>query len=355
MSSNRVQQETFRVAEEAATAIGDQDEARSPSHVWMRSVSFAGLHRILHAVASHPDGVRPTQLNLLITAKRIYETQSGKVPAAATLYHGRNTLLHIKALVRRGERLVVNGDDPHVETLLKRCAADNATLDDDSREAFAELVLQNPDCKRSFFDLFMTTKWRYTAQDFRSVGTPVTWNRRPGGGKPSPVELRSQDNTQVMTLRSHSAMNAVLYGLRYWARDELNLIDEFFDDKRGFLMYPIIRQPKESAVRQIEEAVRHLCNPDAEWTTLSVRDLLEQFGERKGWPVSHIFAAIRRLASVNPGHIVLIPTSRSFAALRSGFNEQRQELELRSYLRDSVGRYISHVRLHQSIRSLHDA
>jgi hypothetical protein len=318
----------------------------------MRSISFAGLHRILHLIAAHPTGITPGELSLIIKKQKIYETQRGTPPARATLFHCRNTLLNLNAVLRTARRLVANTANAYVLVLLGQPPSQGAELDDTSRAAFAELVLQNPDCRRWFFDLFMAKRDSYTVQDFRSDGTSVIWRRSRNGNKtPSAVILEAMHRGPFKSLQSPSEINAVLYGLRYWARDELQLVDEFFRESRGSVMYPIVVQPKAGALGDVIDELTSLCRDDEEWTTLSVQDLLESIGEKRRRPIAHIFAAIRRLATLNSGQIVLIPTSRSFAALSAGFNQQRQELELKGYLRDSLGRYISHIRLHKTIRS----
>ena len=59
----------------------------------MRSVSFAGLHRILNAVADAQDGLTASQINALVLNKGLTLTPSNPRPAPTTLYHYRNTLL----------------------------------------------------------------------------------------------------------------------------------------------------------------------------------------------------------------------------------------------------------------------
>jgi hypothetical protein len=158
-------------------------------------------------------------------------------------------------------------------------------------------------------------------------------------------------NESIINFKSASEINAVLYGLRYWARDELQLIDEFFRNSRGSIMYPLLIEHSAETISEIVDEVISLCCDD-EWTTLSVLDMIEFLGEQRRRPVGLVLEALRKMAAQHSGHVVLIPTSRTFAALTAGLNKQRQELNLRSYLRDFHGRYISHIRIHKSIRNL---
>lgn len=337
--------------------VANSQEGKAVSEqLWMRSVSFSGLHRILHLIAAQTQGITAAELNIKIKEQKLYETRHKGTPALTTLYHCRNTLLKLNAITRKGRRLVANRESSHVEKLLSQSST-SGELNQISREAFAELVLQNRDCKRWFFDLFMLDNGAYSAHEFRSTGAPVLWRRSQNGPESTGVTtLKPQLVERAVRLRSPSEINAVLYGMRYWARDELRLIDEFYRENRGAVMYPILIQEDHTTNQHIIDELTALCgSDDDEWTTLSIQDLLETWGEKQRRPVASVFAAIRKLASSHSGQVVLIPTSRSFAALGAGFNTQRQELELRSYFRDSHGRYISHLRLHGSIRSLQHA
>ena len=127
------------------------------SEYWMRSISFAGLHRILKAVADFPNGLRAGELNKLVQNNSLSLIRRNSYPAPTTLYHYRNTLLHLRALKRDGRMLRVNDENPDVCNLLRQPASANGdqSLSDSTREAFAALVLNNEQCRSLFFDLFM--------------------------------------------------------------------------------------------------------------------------------------------------------------------------------------------------------
>ena len=88
---------------------------------WMRSVSFAGLHRILSAVADAPDGLTASEINELVLNKGVTLTPNNPRPAPTTLYHYRNTLLRLQAITRTGRTLKANVSDPHVRVDAPSC------------------------------------------------------------------------------------------------------------------------------------------------------------------------------------------------------------------------------------------
>jgi hypothetical protein len=235
-----------------------------------------------------------------------------------------------------------------VEVLVRQPGPDTQILSTDVRDAFASLVLQNPDCRRHFFDLFTPDTRALDPEEFRRLGCSVVWNRvrRKAGG--SDVLLVGSHGARSITLRKYSEVNGILYGIRYWARDELNLVDEFYRDGRGSVMYPVVEGVGTDGPRDVVQDILSLIVDDKEWTVLSISQLIEYCCERRRRSLSRLFAAISWLYANHQGHIVLIPTSRSFATI-SARSRQREEFELRAYYRDSSGRYISHVRLHRAI------
>ena len=323
------------------------------SEYWMRSISFAGLHRILKAVAVFPNGLRAGELNKLVQENDISLTRRSSPPAPTTLYHYRNTLLHLRALKRDGRMLRINDDDPDVCKLLRQPAPANGdrSLSDAARDSFAALVLNNEQCRSLFFDLFMPSD-TISASNFRQNGVPVRWSRERSSHA---TEIVFQNNKTGRTARcsSPASVAAILYGVRYWARDELELIDEYCQrSDGGTIMFPVFR-PETSvtgtdlSVLQMVRFLLSLRSP-SEWTLFSVLDLITRCCETRKRPLSVLFGAIDWLLQEWPNHTVLIPTSRALATL-TAMSPQRETLELRRYYKLSNGPYISHIRIHKDI------
>jgi len=321
-----------------------------PSSLWMRPVSFAGLLRILHLVAKYPRGISASELNLEIRKLAMYLTRRGSSPAPTTLYHCRNTLVRLEVLRRSAGKLIVNSGSNFVRTLLGQPSLGGTDLTEASREAFAGLVLQNLDCKVNFFDLFMPSRSTYSVEEFRVSGQAVVWRREQLLEGLSQVVLQRRESTSSLQLNTATEIKCVLYGLRYWARDELRLIDEYFLEGQGSIMYPVL-SPGDTSVPQTVGAILSLLPVGGEWTTFSVHDLAASLCEHRRLPLAVLFTAIRWLHQNHSDRIVLIPTSRGFATLTAR-SRQREEFALRGYYHDTKGRYISHVRVHNSLRCL---
>ena len=337
------------------------------SEYWMRSISFAGLHRILKAVAGFPNGLRAGELNELLKINNISLTRRSSPPAPTTLYHYRNTLLHLRALKRYGRMLCVNDDEPNVFKLLTQPAPVNSDqpLSDAARDSFAALVLNNEQCRSLFFDLFMPSGASFgSVASFRQTGVSVRWSREHSS---LATEIVFQNDTTGRTARcsSPASVAAILYGLRYWARDELELIDEYCQQTDGSaIMFPVSRPS--TSTREIDSAVMQMVRfilslrATGEWTRFFVFDLIAHCCEARRQPISVLFGAIDWLRQEWPNHTVLIPTSRALATL-TAVSPQRQTLELRKYYKTSNSPYISHIRIHKDItvkpmeRTDHDA
>lgn len=320
---------------------------------WMRSVRFAGLQKIMHVVAEHQEGIRAGELNQVILAKDIYRTGRGS-PAKSTLYHCRNTLLNLGIVERRKLMLSVASNNPIVKRLLDAPLLEHNSLSPHAREAFADLVLRNSDCFQHFFRLFVSDDAPVGLERFRVNAKPVVWAQATHGRATRTIELRSVARQQTALLDFPVAIRSILYGVRYWARDELQIIDEFFETGRGSVMYPVRTGASIQDADALMLKVLDVPPDPGDWTTVSVNTLLRLFCEQWGYRVSALFDAIRTTIATHPAHVALIPTIPNVAAI-SATSHNREVFELRGYFTDTHGRLISHIRFHNTLRGLKHA
>lgn len=318
----------------------------SPSDLWMRGhYSFATLRDLVVLLREHREGLRPMQLNSVAAALQSTHTKGGRKFSPTTMYHCRRALVKL-ALVRfRDARLVLNDEDGTVRRLATTATIKEG-LSEDERRLFSEIVINNEGCRHYFFDLFIQASG-YTAASFADLATPVVW-RRSGRATEKRVAFSRLDGSIVGHLGTDVEIQAILYGLRYWARDQLGLIDEFYRDGIGAVMFPIL-DPALVPQTQVEGLILSQVSPHDEWTVMSVREEAYRWAVRLRVPVRRVFDALIHIQHRHPDRVVLIATPRSLATLTSR-SHVTAEFELRSYLRDELGRYISHVRLHRDLR-----
>lgn len=334
-----------------------QPNGRFPPHAyWTRALSFAGLHRLLKAVAEMSEGLRAREINALVLDRRVTLTPRTPAPKPTTLYHYRNTLVRLGALTRLGLRLHANLDDADVVALLDDAAPRvGAPLGPAAREHFAALVLRNRDCRALFFDLFMPSgRPRGSVTDFRSHGAPLTWARHRSADR-AVIAFRNSATGRTTDHPSSLGVPAVLYGLRYWARDELALVDEYSTPSLDrTTLFPVARPPSSLVDHNVTlQAVRFLLSLRAEhsrgeWTMLSVSDLIVDYCQAHRQPRDVLFAAIRWLQREWPGHTALVPTPLRLATV-AATSPQQEDLALRRYYKPANGPYVSHISFHRDV------
>jgi len=319
----------------------------------MRAVSFAGLHRMLHAAASAPNRrTTAAGLNELVVQNGLTLTRRPGVPSPTTFYHYRTTLLRLGALSREGRILSPNDQHPRVRALLNHPApANGGELSDTARDGFAALVLDNQDCRTVFFDFFMPGSPAVPSVSvFRREGLPVKWMRE-GPTKARRVVFRPAGVGRRRAYSLPAQITAVLYGVRYWARDELGLIDEYVGSADGLAtMFPVSRPVPDAGADCPPPLVQGLLaeRGSGEWTLFSVSDLVARHCRDGRQRISALLGAIDWLVQNWHHHTVLIPTSRAMATL-TATSPMQEDLVLRRYYRRGKGPYISHIRLHAGI------
>lgn len=322
----------------------------------MRSVSFAGMHRLLSAIAEIKTGLTAKEINNLVLSQKITLTPGNPHPAPTTLYHYRNTLLRLQLLKRINGRLQANVADPTVRALLRSPVPSNhdQLLSASARERFADLVLRNEQCRSLFFDLFMPRKTDVlSASVFRQEGVSVKWWHVNSPDGKNQVILQNKTTFRTTSCVSHVSKNAVMYGLRYWARDELQLIDEFCAPSGGtIIMFPVgpLSVSSETYDAAVGDTIRSMLSlrVSDDWTVFSTHDLIVHCCEAKHRPIEVLFGALDWLLKEWPHHVGAIPTSPTLATLDARATS-REEMALRRYYRRGRGPYISHIRVHKDV------
>lgn len=317
------------------------------SRFWMRSVSFVGLRNIVALVRHFPNGLTARDIVNLVREAKPFMVKSKKIPSNTTIYHYRNTLLHLGILVRYKNLLHIDWSNQNVLRLMN-CLSEENQLTVREKQEFSQLVINQSDCRAFFSDLFWpNSNLGYSVEEWLSTSIPVTWveiNPRES----RIVQLRSWKNIKVFQLSSENHIQAILYGVRYWFRDELGLIDEIFKEDTGNVMFPIFPNYQTSEQTVISTILNSLVFEN-EWARISIRELALSMCVKLRISLSYLFTIIRSLQKNYPGHILFIPTSRSFAAITAS-SKLRENLELRSFFQDDTGVYISHLRIHQGIK-----
>ena len=308
---------------------------------------------MLHAAASSP-ARRTTamRLNELVTRYGWSLTRRGGAASPTTFYHYRSTLLRLGALRREGPELCVNEEDSNVRALLNQPVPGNgAALNYTAKENFAALVLGNADCRSVFFGFFMSSHGAPSSvAEFCRDGRPVLWTRR-GATNARYVVFRNPSSAHTVKYFTPASLAAVLYGIRYWARNELGLIDEYSASPDGWMtMFPVQVGVVGAGQGKVPPMVRILLGArgPGEWTLFSISELIASHCRDRRQPISALYNAIDWLTRTWRDKVIVIPTSRAMATL-TAISPQQENLVLKRYYKTPSGVYISHFRLHASI------
>lgn len=321
-------------------------------YLWVRSVSFVALRDLICALSRTSNNFRAKDINEIAANLETITTHRGGKPSATTLYHYRNILLHLGVFIRSNHLYSINFNDQIVANLVNLSTPGSQTLSIVERASWGQLILRNSDCKKYFFDIFMSSE-EYNLQQFIGNGEIVAWQ---------PVENQQQRTVKLFNIKNplksifiqtEDEIQAILYGLRYWARNELGIIDEFFLEDFGGVMFPINLESNGNEDQVISYIKETVANGGSQWQTFSIRDLLFIFGPKLKLPVRSIHNLIVNLQRKFPEFVVFIPTSEGFATLTAQ-SRVSEKYQLRGYLQDDTGRYISHFRIHQKIGEVYN-
>lgn len=319
-------------------------------NLWMRAASFVALRDLVGLIAESPQGLRAKDIESLVQQQQRIKTRKGYAPSRTTLYHYRRILLRLNIVSLHQQRYGLNRGDAAVSALLTALSPGLPSLTSDERRLFARLVVMNEDCRSCFLDFFMPDKGTYDLEEFIACGQRVAWK---AGYAPEERQVRLYNLTNDRVerwLRTEDEFQAILYGIRYWARNELGFLDELFLEDLGGVMFPVEAEgPIPDPV--IIQALLRTIRDDHLWTSLSVRDVAYSWGPQYRVPLRRIFGTILHVHNEYSQYLVLIPTAEAFATITAG-SPGAEAYQLRSYLQDAEGRYISHLRIHRRLKEV---
>lgn len=304
-------------------------------------------------MAEPPQGLTASEINDLVLNHGLTLTANNPHPAPTTLYHYRNTLLRLQLICRHGRKLRPNLKDPVVCELLRLSPPPNTapSLHPHAQEQFARLVLRNDQCRSLFFGLFMPQDDPLLSlHDFRHRSVTVSWWHQRSITRQVQVVLRNNHTGVTARCASPVSKTSIMYGVRYWARDELQLIDEYSPPGGGSTtMFPLSGNPAVTPNITMTTVSRLLSfRSSADWTVFSIHDLIVRCCETQRKPRIVLFAAIDWLIREWPRLTVLIPTSSALATLNATSLHGADTI-LRRYYRHGTGPYISHIRIHKDV------
>lgn len=323
----------------------------SDKALWMRWVSFQKLRDLFLTVAEKNCAISAKQLYTEAVRAGILLSERGRPLSPTTAYHYRTVLQRLGLIMGPRGAYCTSLVSQHARALLD-IGDKGYPLTYEGKRALAEAVIANGDCRHWFFDLFLNTRGSsYDLESWIREGNPITvagsLGKRWKGQKRTPVVLQASDMVETRVLDTADKVQAVLWGVRLWCTEQLEIADELFVLNDGYKIFPV-RHPDRlqplAAIKTILSAVE----PESDWTTLRVPDLTLDWAPRLRMSARDLHEAFIGLRKTFPGLIIFVPTAVAFVTMVTPF-ERRDKAILSSYLRDPGGEYISHIRLHRKI------
>jgi len=308
--------------------------------LWMRYVHFDKVKDILLLVAENNDVLRAGELERLAIEKGILIKEDGSPLTHSPRYHYRKVMEHlglISKLNSKGCYSVVQ--ESRVGSLLHLIEF-GKPLSEEAKEIVADIVVSNNDCRKYFFDAFMSED-TYDLAGLRKGGD---WIIVRTMGKEGTI-LQNPHTNNIVHLKTKDHFNAIFWGVRLWAL-ELAITDEIFISyKEGRIIYPTIKNVRRSEIikQTMELVAREHFNGD--WITVHIPDLIKKVALTLKVPVKEVKDVLWDVERQFPQSVILVPSSSSFIDIKTPFSKQDRVL-FRAYLKDGVGRYISHLKIH---------
>ena len=320
--------------------------------LWMRSVDFLALKELILYVSASPDGLKAGELDeKMRTGEFSIRFGQTKKPSRSTLFHQRNILKHLGVLELKEGLYKINKQNSDAQRLVRVTDCDFSRLSFLERDVFVRLIVNQTDCQRVFFSLFDTLPTSFDT--LIKSGSKVTWSGNPKHPEITPVELKNfTDPEKYRLLKTPDEVNAVFYGIRHWCRNELGFLEEIFlEDNGGIGVMYLTCLHEEKSDTALKKLFSGLISPSNEWTTITIRNFIFDNAPKIGITLERLFKSILAIQKEQYADVVLIPTSASFAHAGATLKSQA-DYQLRGYMRDERGRYISHIRFHRELRAL---
>ena len=274
----------------------------------------------------------------------------GVRPGATTVYRYRSTLFRLGLMSMRGRSWIVEPCDPLVAALVALDPGQGPSLVSQARVPLAEVVLRHPDCRALLLDLFVPDACDALHFDtFCTRSAPVSW-RHEQHGKQHRLKVWNRHTGEFLHHEHEQAVLSVLYGLRYWIRDELEMVDEYAElGDNAATLFTVSPPPEGGSAweARVLDAVRFVLGErsGATWTVFEVADLIRRYCVERRQARRVLFAGLDWLCRHRASSVALVPTPVAVATL-SASSASRDHLELGRYYRDGRSRLISDVRIH---------
>jgi len=330
--------------------------------LWMRYVDFGSIKDMLHLVYENNSKLRAGTLEQLAIEKGVLvKKENGKPLTHTPRYHYRKVMEGL-GLVEVRQRFYHISQEKRVLRFIELTDF-KKPMSSEAKEILREIIVENNDCRKYFFDIFME-KDNYTLEDIRKEGGYITVETE--SMRQSPIEQGKSDETvhkkkkmgavilkntlgKMVELKTQDEIHAIYWGVRLWAL-ELEITNEILISfNEGRIIYPVNPYFSEKVLINILLNKIKADNSGSEWTQLQIPNFIKETVLSTRFSVNKIKKFLKELKIEYPLSIMFIPSSTAFIDIRTPFEKQDSAIRS-SYLHEDGKGYISHLRIHKTIQ-----
>ena len=287
--------------------------------------------------------------------------RDGRPYARSTHYHHRRTLERLGLLEKRDRHYVLNRRNPETGALTVQTSI-RERLQPSEKKAFANAVLRNKDCHDVFLGNFLPARQAvYDVTTFVEQAHPAKIDIHSVVGRPAGsgqghdaghahskrVAIRPAGATDWSVLDGAVAVQAIHFGLRSWCVNQLGFLDIACGADGTYTAYPkhiVTRLPDQ------ELAVKMFADLEFadDWATIRVPDCALATGIKQRVSIDQAKSVLMHWLTGHPDLVAGVPTRVAF--ITAGLPDPQHALALKSYLHSNSGAYLSHVRIHRTLR-----
>ncbi len=326
--------------------------------LWMRYVDFEKIKDMLHLIYENNGKLRAKELENLSIKKGILVKENGQPFTHTPRYHYRKVMENLELVEVKNRHYYISENEKAIKLL--QLTDFNVSLSLEAKELLGEIILENEDCRRYFFDVFIDKSY-YTLKDLRKEGTHVfvetksmisspnikTPNKKK---KVNRIILRSPLG-KVIELNTQDEVQAIYWGVRLWALN-LGITDEIMTSfTEGRIIYPInqsfFEEVYNSILNKIIEKVK-IDKSDSNWILIYIPSLIKEVVLTYRFSISEIQKALYNLRLKYPSMVMFIPTSTAFIDIKTPYEKQDKVIR-KLYLYKADKGYLSHIRIKKEI------
>ena len=331
--------------------------------LWMRYVDFEKVKDMLHLVFENNGSLTASRLEELGIKKEILIKRGSKNPLTHTpRYHYRKVMENL-GLIKLENRFYYIVEDKKVLKFLELTKfRDKKFLSYEAKEILRQMIVDNKDCKKYFFNLFIY-KPVYSIEDLRKEGNHVfvrtrsmdesfrkreedkSYSHRKKSG---PVILKNKIGKSIK-LKTQDELHAVYWGVRLWSLD-LEITNEIMRSfHEGRVIYPVNPNFSEKdlnilLLKRIMGEKNH-----SKWALLHIPTFIKEAALSTRFSIDRIKEYFRELKARYPTLVMFVPSSTVFIDIRTPYEKQDATIR-NSYLYEEGKGYISHLRIRKDIQ-----